>query len=186
MTQVRDPIFEKALFRLIGIEGDVANHPFDRGGETRYGVTKRLARAYGYDGSMDEMPFSLASEIYQLEFWEPLRCFEIAKNGGDALAFEIFEAAVNVGTRRSARWLQRALCLLNRRGEDYADISQDGVIGRKTLGALRALIAVRGGQGTLVLSRIHNAFQAMHYVNLAEADYTQEAFMYGWVSKRVA
>lgn len=183
---VRDPLFEKALFRLIGIEGHVANHPLDRGGHTRYGISEKLARTHGYNGDMDELPFSLASEIYQLEFWEPLRCFEISKIGGGELAFEVFEAAVNVGIRKSARWLQRALCLLNRRGDDYADIAQDGVVGRKTLGALRALIAVRGGEGVDVLSKIHNAFQAMHYVNLAESDYTQEAFMFGWVLRRVA
>jgi len=33
--------------RVIGVEGGYADHPADRGGPTRWGITQAVARAYG-------------------------------------------------------------------------------------------------------------------------------------------
>jgi Glycosyl hydrolase 108 len=37
---------------VIGREGGYSNHPADRGGATRWGVTEAVARAHGYRGDM--------------------------------------------------------------------------------------------------------------------------------------
>ena len=37
---------------VIGREGGYSNHPADRGGPTRWGVTEAVARANGYRGDM--------------------------------------------------------------------------------------------------------------------------------------
>jgi lysozyme family protein len=37
---------------LIDREGGYVNHPADRGGPTRYGITEAVARAHGYAGAM--------------------------------------------------------------------------------------------------------------------------------------
>ena len=56
-------IFESLFNRLMEHEGGYINHPNDPGGETMWGVTKRVARANGYTGSMRNLPKSTAQVI---------------------------------------------------------------------------------------------------------------------------
>ncbi len=44
------------LDALILREGDYVNHPADRGGATRWGITEVVARQNGYDGAMRHLP----------------------------------------------------------------------------------------------------------------------------------
>ena len=41
-------VFDTIFERLMKHEGGYVNHPNDPGGETMYGVTKRVANAQGY------------------------------------------------------------------------------------------------------------------------------------------
>ena len=41
---------------VIDCEGGYANHPADRGGPTKYGITEAVARAHGYSGAMRNLP----------------------------------------------------------------------------------------------------------------------------------
>ena len=41
---------------LIEREGGYVNHPADKGGPTRFGITEAVARAHGYRGAMAELP----------------------------------------------------------------------------------------------------------------------------------
>ena len=41
---------EKLIDDVIAVEGDYSNHPADRGGPTRWGVTEAVARAHPYNG----------------------------------------------------------------------------------------------------------------------------------------
>ncbi|MCW8621188.1 glycosyl hydrolase 108 family protein, partial [Acinetobacter baumannii] len=51
-----DKTFQTALKRVLQHEGGYINHPSDPGGETNYGITKSVARQYGYKGSMKDIP----------------------------------------------------------------------------------------------------------------------------------
>lgn len=135
--------FEKAFTHTLGLEGKYSNNPYDTGGETMWGITKRLAVHYGYSASMRDMPIEVAKQIYKVEFWDKLRLNEVSKMSPD-LAIEMFDTAVNMGNAVSVMFLQTCLNSFNRQGKLYADIKEDGAIGKTTIDTLHKYYATRG------------------------------------------
>ena len=133
---------DEAIDELIGREGGYVNHPADRGGPTRFGITEAVARAHGYGGDMRSLPRADAEAIYRRLYW--LRPgFDRVAEGAPKVAAELFDTAVNMGPETAVGFLQRALNALNRNGRDYADIAVDRRIGPATLGALAGFLAAR-------------------------------------------
>lgn len=176
--------FEQAFKYTVGIEGGYSNHPADKGGETIYGITARVARANGYSGPMREMPLSMARDIYKRQYWDTLRLDDV-DDLSEPVALEMFDTAVNMGVGVSAKFLQRALNVLNRGGADFPDVESDGIIGPMTIAALEEYLHHRGDQGVVVLVRLLDGQQAVRYMDIAERDPSQEAFMHGWVLNRI-
>jgi lysozyme family protein len=175
---------EALLDELIEREGGYVNHPADRGGPTRFGITEAVARAHGYGGAMAELPRDEAAAIYRRLYWLRPKFDEIAKRS-TKLAAELFDTGANMGPAVAATFLQRALTALNRNGRDYPDLVPDGRIGERTLQALDAFLAIRGGSGETVLLRAIDALQGERYLRLAERRPANEAFLYGWVANRI-
>lgn len=114
--------FDTAFARLMGHEGGYVNHPSDPGGETMWGITARVARAAGYTGSMRELPQATARRIARAQYWDAVRADELPA----ALRFDMFDTAYNSSPPQAVKFMQRAL-----------GVVQDGVLGPKTLAALR-------------------------------------------------
>lgn len=110
--------FDQAFTKLLGHEGGYVNHPNDPGGETNWGVTKAVARDFGYTGSMRDLPRDTAKRIYRVKYWDAIKADEMP----DAVRYPLFDAAVNSGVGQAARWLQRAL-----------GVADDGKIGAITI-----------------------------------------------------
>jgi lysozyme family protein len=168
---------------LLKREGGYVDHPSDRGGPTKYGITEQRARAYGYGGAMRDLPLNIARDIYRSIYWERPGFADIAKRS-PKLATELFDTGVNMGPKVAAVFLQRALNVLNRQGGDYPDILADGDIGPMTLHALDGLLA-RRPDGETVLLKAVDALQGAKYIAIAEANPGQEAFAYGWIRNRI-
>lgn len=179
------PIDADALIdAVIDREGRYVNHPADRGGPTCWGITEAVARAQGYSGAMRYLPRTEAAAIYRRIYW--LRPgFDRVALRAPKIAAELFDTGVNMGTGTATGFLQRALNALNRNGRDYADIAVDRKMGTATLGALSAFFDKRGPSAETVLLKAIDALQGAHYVRLAEARPSQEAFLYGWLSNRI-
>lgn len=176
--------FELAFARTVGLEGGYANDPADSGGETMYGITATVARAYGYEGAMREMSRAVAQHIYRQGYWLPMGCGDIAWRSA-RLAEELFDSAVNCGVPTASRWLQRALNALNDSGRRWPDLVEDGRVGQVTLSALfAALKHPEGGERVLLLAL--NALQGAHYIELARTRQKDERFVRGWLINRVA
>lgn len=175
---------DETIDALIGREGGYVNHPADRGGPTRWGITEQVARAYGYGGEMGQLPRETAKEILLKRYW-------IAPGFDDVAAFaprvaeELFDTGVNMGVSVPPPMLQRALNLLNRGASDYPDIAIDGRIGPMTLDALRRFIGKRGTAGEAVLLKVLDGFQVTRYAEITEARPANEAFFYGWLANRI-
>ncbi|WP_342366232.1 glycoside hydrolase family 108 protein [Allopusillimonas ginsengisoli] len=151
--------FTTAFERLIGHEGGYSNHSDDPGGETMWGITKRVAQENGYTGSMRELTREQAKAIYKTQYWDRARCDEY----DGAIAFQVFDAAVNHGIGNAIRFLQRA-----------AGVADDGAMGPVTMEAIKSMSV------TDVLARF-NAARLTFYTNLS----TWPSFGKGW-ARRIA
>ena len=175
---------ESLIDEVIGREGGYSNHPADKGGATRWGVTEAVARAHGYRGDMRAFPREEAVSVYRRIYW--LRPgFDRVAGHAPRIAAELFDTGVNMGPEVAAAFLQRALNALNRGASDYADIRVDGRIGDGTVAALSAFIARRGRGGEAVLLKAVEALQGERYLRLAEQRPANEAFLYGWLANRL-
>lgn len=169
---------------LIAREGGYVNHPADRGGPTRFGITEQRARAHDFKGDMRDLPIQMARDIYRSMYWERPG-FEVVSRRMPRLAEELFDTGVNMGPKVAATFLQRALNVLNRGSTDYPDIAADGDIGQMTTNSLDTFKAKRGAQAETILLRAVDALQGARYIEIAEKNPSQEAFAFGWLANRV-
>ena len=180
-----DSKFYEFVDKVIKIEGGYVNDPKDSGGETIWGITVAVARAFGYQGPMQHMTQKQAEEIYKARFWDSMRLDDIAAVSPQ-IALELFDSGVNVGTDRAARWFQTCLNAFNQEGSWYRDLTVDGRIGPMTLAAFRDYMARRRSQrGELVMLRALNALQGHFYIDLSQRRQKDERFVYGWILNRV-
>ncbi len=176
---------EELIDDVIGREGGYSNHPADRGGPTRWGVTEAVARAHGFSGDMRGFPRTEAVAIYRRLYW--------LKPGFDRvaalmprIAAELFDTGVNMGPATATGFLRRALNALNRNGSDFADIPASGAVDDRLVDALKGFSNKRGSTGEIVLLKAIEALQGERYVRLAEARPANEAFLYGWLASRIS
>ncbi|API59645.1 hypothetical protein BSL82_10205 [Tardibacter chloracetimidivorans] len=170
---------EAELEELLKREGGYVNHPADRGGPTNFGITQAVARATGYAGDMRNLPRETAKAIYRKQYWTAPG-FDRIDRLAPAVAAELFDTGVNMGTGVAARFLQRALNTFS------GGLVVDGQIGQKTLDALSAFLLKRGNRGHLNLVKVLNGFQVERYAEIVEKNPSQRAFFYGWIDARVA
>lgn len=122
--------FERAMPVVFRWEGGYVDHPKDPGGATNFGITHQSLAAWRKQpvtkADVRALTKEEAAQIYRARFWAPVR--------GDDLPVGVdlvtFDAAVNSGPARGARWTQAA-----------ARVAQDGWIGPLTLAALRTMDA---------------------------------------------
>lgn len=178
------PDIDTLIDRVIALEGDFSNHPADRGGPTRWGITEAVARAHGYAGEMRDFPQEQAALIYKRNYWHRPKFDQVARNA-PLVATELFDTGVNMGTGTASVFLQRALNALNRNGRDYREIAVDRKIGPRTLAALETFLRGRGSKGEQVLLKAIEALQGARYIELAEKRPANEAFLFGWLANRI-
>lgn len=151
-------LFDKAVNTTLGHEGGYGNDPDDRGGKTNFGISQK---AYP-DLDIKALTRDQAIEIYRRDYW--------IKSGASGiqyrpLAAKVFDAAVNIGVRRAAKFLQRAV------RDTGAKVAADGVIGPKTLSAVNKA----------------NPYQVLHHFLHHLVDHyrrqNQPKYLRGWVDR---
>lgn len=159
-------IFDKAFSEAINYEGGYVNHPSDPGGATKYGITQRVAREYGYYGDMRYLPLETAKEIYRERYWEDPK-FNLIKN--EDIAVELFEQGINMGVVIAILHLQRSYNLLVDN-----QIKVDGVIGSQTAGAINSY---RHPEDIFLWM---NVYQGNRYISLVKKNDRLKDFIRGW------
>lgn len=167
---------------IIAVEGGYVNHPSDPGGETNYGITKKVAVQHGYTGSMKDMPESVAFDIYADSYIAKPR-FDLVIEVSEPVGTKLVDMGVNVGQGRAAKWYQTALNSFSRGCVDYPCITADGAIGAKTITAHKNLINKRGSvMSCKLLLRGLDSLQGTHYMGLTSL----ATFNVGWFSNRIS
>lgn len=175
---------DSIIDETIGKEGGYSNHPADRGGPTRWGVTQQTARAFGYAGAMQTFSREMAVDVYRRRYWFGPQ-FNLIAEVFPRAAVEMFDTGVNMGPAVPSAFLQRALNVLNRGGSDYPDIVADGRCGLVTAFACRELKRVRGANAEVVVLRALECLQGERYIAISEGRAANEAFTYGWFLNRI-
>lgn len=122
--------FDDILVKLLEHEGGYVNHPRDPGGETNLGVTRKSWEEYiGHRAKEDAIRNLTANDVrefYRRKYWDKIR----GDSMNPAIAYCVFDAAVNSGPGRASKWLQEAV-----------GASPDGVVGPNTLRMVEAASA---------------------------------------------
>ena len=148
--------FDDAFDALIAHEGGYASDPRDPGGETKYGISKRVYP------SVDIKALSLADAkaIYRRDYWQAAGCERVP----EPLRFDLFDMAVHSGVRAAILTVQKA-----------ATVVEDGVLGPKSLAAIGAR------EPAVLVARFNGARLAM-MTELA----TWPSFGKGWARRIAA
>lgn len=154
--------FNKALEFILESEGGYVNHKADRGGETKYGISKQ---AYPEE-DIPNLTIERAAEIYREDYWNAIHGDDLPS----CIDYVIFDSAVNHGPEQAGRFLQRALNRVK------AGLEVDGQIGPKTLATAKSLDC------QLLFTDVLRE-RDIFYRKIVATDPSQEVFMRGWMNR---
>jgi len=131
------------------------DHPADRGGPTKFGITADTLLSWMVRNLSREM----AAEIYEHLYYKEPKINHLP----DKVIPVVFDSAVNHGPSQAIKWLQRAV-----------GVKDDGIIGPVTI---RAASTATDVVEKIVSSRKH------FYRRLVDRDVSQQAFLAGWLRR---
>ena len=185
--------FTKAVNPLLQSEGGYVDDPDDKGGETICGISRvhhpdwrgwvqidgiKEARNVDIKTMIDQYfsngeGHSLIQDFYVTEYWSKIKGNEIESQ---TLADKLFDVAVNMGWKRAGKYLQSAINVANYKNEE---ISVDGLIGPKTISALK-LVSIKRQP---LIPKMINIMQGNRYINIIRKDRGQGKFLRGWMKR---
>ena len=150
-------VARQAIARILQEERGYVNRKSDRGGETKFGITKRW---YPHLDIKNLSP-STASDIYYKDYWHFNKCHLLP----EMLALTFFDSCVNQGGNFARKALQRLL-----------KVKADGIIGKKSIAAAHV-------QCDMIFVTAFTRQRCKQYCNLAQADSTQVINIEGWIDR---
>jgi len=147
----------QAIARILEEEKGYVNRKNDRGGETKFGITKRW---YPHVDIKNLTP-AAAADIYYADYW----CFNKCHCLPEMLTLTFFDCCVNQGGDFARKTLQRLL-----------KVKADGIIGDKTIAAAHA-------QCDMIFVTSFTRLRCQAYCNLAQADSSQVTNIEGWIDR---
>lgn len=186
--------FKKAYDITMKLEGGYSNHSSDRGGETYKGISRVFHKNWlgwvivdSYTNKQNlQKDINLQKEVksfYKKNYWDKVN-LDIISNYLPECSLELFDIAVNMGSNKAGNILQRALNILNRNEKLYSDLETDGIVGNKTINSIDKYISyVREHEPEALLLKLISLLKAKHYIDIVEANKTQEVFIRGWLKR---
>lgn len=159
-----------ALAFTLKWEGGYVNDPDDPGGATNKGITHKVYDEYRMRNGLPLQDVKNITDkevydIYYMNYWKMGKCDLMPPK----LAIVHFDTCVNSGIKQAARFLQRSI-----------GCADDGVIGPKTLDALR--IAINNNGETSLVTKYIDLREAF-LRNLAQQKPALAKFLKGWLNR---
>ena len=143
-------------------EGGYSENKNDKGGKTKYGISLRFLRGIGIQKAINDLSKQEAENIYKQHFWFSNSCDKI-KN--EKVAIKLFDMCINFGGKTAIKMFQKVV-----------GVSQDGIIGTKTLQALNDK-----GEDE-VLNGLIQACETRYNEIIKNAP-NQKVFLKGWMTR---
>jgi len=161
-------LFKKVLAFCLSFEGELANHPHDRGGLTWKGIARNAHpdwEGWAYIDKGQPPPDALVEKLYYERFWLPLKCDLLPP----PIALFLFDTAVGTGNFEAVRMLQRSL----------RNVRVDGIMGPQTIKAAN-------NANLYTVLDFFRIYRRRHYHRIVKNDPTQEKFLEGWENRSEA
>lgn len=167
-------------------EGGLSDHPNDKGGITKYGVSIaflfNIAQTQAGRDVLDRMGIRLpvtretikaltpdqAAALFRWQFWDRLHLDDLHPR----TALIVYDAAVNHGPARSVKLAQQACNIVSLR----AKLDVDGALGPLTRAALKA-----NNTPTMHAQAIEQ--RRRFYRNIVDNNPSQAVFLRGWLNR---
>lgn len=152
--------FEDAIGYVLSNEGVDSDDKNDRGGRTRYGITRETAARYGLD--VETLTIEQAKDIYRRSYWT----FDLVND--QRVATKMLDIVVNFGVFGGVKIIQQAI--------GVAPV--DGFFGKLTVAATNRTTPEDA------IERLSMA-AADHYVDICRKNLSQLAFAKGWIRRAI-
>ncbi|MFZ4705405.1 MAG: glycoside hydrolase family 108 protein [Bacteroidales bacterium] len=174
------PRFRKFMPIILEHEGGFVNHKLDPGGATKYGISLRFLKTVGdqnndgwldgdldHDGDVDIDDIRMLTPetvrpFYQNNFYDPIKIDQFTHEN---LALQIFDFAVNAGTVRAVKTLQKVI-----------KIKDDGIVGPLT-------IRTANVYESNMMFVMYKYERIDFYRILAKKNPANQAFLEGWIRR---
>ena len=168
-------IIEKLIAEVLKKEGGFVNHPADKGGATKYGITRATLSNYlGRKCDIDDIESitkNTASDIYEHRYFIDTGINRLP----ESLMPLMFDMAVNHGVSKAIKLLQEELIDFN------CEVGNvDGVIGQRTIAAAKSVMGC--SHNTLFINALVERRLAF-YQAIVDAHPSQEVFLKGWQAR---
>lgn len=169
-----ETIKNKIINWTIANEGGYSNHPADKGGETKYGITENTWKHYAAAGTtpIKDITKSQAFAVYDELYYGPQYIDDIV-NDYPLLACKYFDASVNLGRFGATRLLQRTINKYT-----HMNVKVDGYIGKNTLRAIKYRQLTDEEFCRLFIQELR-----AYYWEIVERKPSQEVFIKGWLNR---
>jgi len=168
-----------AIKKVIRFEGGYVNDPYDSGGETYKGISRKFNPNWkGWeiiDSIEDKSKLDENKELEKLvvEFYFSLfrdSLSNVVYLANEKLGINYFDAVVNMGRRAAVEILQESI---NSFGEE---LKVDGVLGKKTILALNRV------KDKDIVNKFKE-FRVKRYIKIAKKNPKNLKFLLGWVNR---
>jgi lysozyme family protein len=160
--------FDPAVEFTLASEGVLSDHPDDRGGRTKFGITEGTLRTYQVKFNLlrgrriDDLTRDEAVRIYRALYWR------YDNVDSQRIATKLFDVGVNAGLTAAVAVAQAALVFVG------VPVTVDGLWGPQTLGALN-----RADEDRLFSAMV--LYQADYYVDITMNRPQNLSFIRGWL-----
>ncbi len=165
----------KLIDDVLRREGGFVDHPADRGGPTKFGITQKTLSDYigraALRSEVTNLSEDVARDIYERNYFYAPRIDRLP----EPIQPFLFDCAVNHGPRQAVRFVQRVCNAVGRQ----PPLIEDGAMGPNTR---RGAEWAQAQMGELFLAALVEERRNFYYL-IVQMRPSQRAFLNGWLNR---